>query len=288
MFSFEFFPPKTEKGWNALTSRLCKFEALEPSFVSVTYGAGGSTRTRTRDLVCYLAKETSLDPIPHLTCVGHTQDEIHAILQEYADVGIDNILALRGDIPDEVTTKGDYSYAADLIDAIHSFDGASFGIGVAGFPEGHPETPNRLVQLEHLKQKIDRGVDWMCTQLFFDNNAFFDWVERCELIGIETPIIAGIMPITTIAGMKRMAELAGGANFPAPLQRRLYRFQDDPESVYKVGVNWAAQQCAELLDSGVRGIHFFTMNQSSATEEIYQSLGAPSGSKLRGTHKSIE
>jgi methylenetetrahydrofolate reductase (NADPH) len=124
----------------------------------------------------------------------------------------------------------------------------------------------------------------MCTQLFFDNNAFFDWTQQCELVGIDTPIIAGIMPITTISGMKRMAELAGGANFPAALQRRLYRFQDDPESVRKVGVSWAAQQCAELLDGGVRGIHFFTMNQSSATEEIYQTLGAPSGSKLRDSH----
>lgn len=284
IFSFEFFPPKTEKGWDTLTNRLDTFEALEPSFVSVTYGAGGSTRTRTRDLVCHLASETKLDPIPHLTCVGHTKDEINSILQEYATVGIDNILALRGDMPTEGSSDGDYAHAADLIDAIHQFDGASFGVGVAGFPEGHPETPNRLVQLDHLKEKIDCGVDWICTQLFFDNNAFFDWCEQCELVGIETPTIAGIMPITSLAGMRRMAELAGGANFPAALQRRLYRFQDDPESVKKVGISWAAQQCAELLDRGVRGIHFYTMNQSSATEEIYQSLGAPSGSKLRDSH----
>ncbi len=286
IFSFEFFPPKTEKGWNALTGRLCEFEALEPSFVSVTYGAGGSTRDRTKELVCYLAKETTLDPIPHLTCVGHTHAEVDSLLQDYAEVGIDNILAIRGDVLEEGCANGDLSHAADLVDAIHSFDHKSFGVGVAGFPEGHPETPNRLVQLEHLKQKVDRGVDWICTQLFFDNNAFFDWVEQCEIANITTPIIAGIMPITSITGMKRMAELAGGANFPASLQRRLYRFQDDPASVYQAGVQWAAQQCAELLDSGTRGIHFFTMNQSSATEEIYRSLGAPSGSSLRGTHDS--
>ena len=284
IFSFEFFPPKTEKGWDSLTNRLGTFEALEPSFVSVTYGAGGSTRSRTRDLVCHLASETKLDPIPHLTCVGHTKDEINSILQEYATVGIANILALRGDMPTEGSSDGDYAHAADLIKAIHQFDGVSFGIGVAGFPEGHPETPNRIVQLDHLKAKIDCGVDWICTQLFFDNNAFFDWCEQCELVGIDSPIIAGIMPITSLTGMRRMAELAGGANFPAALQRRLYRFQDDPESVKKVGINWAAQQCAELLDRGVRGVHFYTMNQSSATEEIYQSLGAPSGSKLRGSH----
>ena len=284
IFSFEFFPPKTDDGWSRLTNRLGDFEALEPSFVSVTYGAGGSTRTKTRDLVCHIASETSLDPIPHLTCVGHTKEEIQRILQEYADAGIDNILALRGDAPIEGSEDGDYKYAAELIDAIHNFEGASFGVGVAGFPEGHPETPNRLEHLDHLKAKVDKGVDWMCTQLFFDNNAFFDWSEQCELVGIDAPIIAGIMPITTISGMRRMAELAGGANFPATLQRRLYRFQDDPESVRKVGVSWAAQQCAELLDRGVRGIHFYTMNQSSATEEIYHSLGAPSGSKLRDSH----
>jgi methylenetetrahydrofolate reductase (NADPH) len=284
LFSFEFFPPKTEKGWNALTSRLSTFEALEPSFVSVTYGAGGSTRSRTRDLVCYLASETTLDPIPHLTCVGHTKDDIDAILEDYAKAGIDNILALRGDIPEDGCAESDYAYAADLVDAIHAFDGASFGVGVAGFPEGHPETPNRLLQLEHLKSKVDRGVDWICTQLFFDNNAFYDWCEQCEIAGIDTPIIAGIMPITSLNGMRRMAELASGANFPATLQRRLYRFQDDPESVHKAGVSWAAEQCADLLDHGVRGIHFYTMNQSTATEEIYQSLGAPSGSKLRDSH----
>tara|TARA_B100000959_G_scaffold161929_1_gene169544 strand:+ start:4086 stop:4985 length:900 start_codon:yes stop_codon:yes gene_type:complete len=285
IFSFEFFPPNTEKGWGALTNRLSKFEELEPSFVSVTYGAGGTTRTRTHDLVCQLSSNTALDPIPHLTCVGHTKEEIRLILQEYADVGIDNILALRGDHPAKGCCNGDYAHAADLIDAIHEFEGASFGVGIAGFPEGHPETPNRLVQLDHLKAKVDRGVDWMCTQLFFDNNAFFDWCHQCELVGINTPTIAGIMPITTISGMRRMAELAGGANFPATLQKRLYRFQDDPESVRRVGVNWAAQQCAQLLDGGVRGIHFFTMNQSSATEEIYKALGAPSGSKLRGLHE---
>jgi methylenetetrahydrofolate reductase (NADPH) len=284
IFSFEFFPPKSDTGWGALTDRLGEFEALEPSFVSVTYGAGGSSKTKTRDLVCHLAEKTKLDPIPHLTCVGHSQKEITSILDAYASAGIHNILALRGDAPEGGIADGDYKFAANLIDAIHEHSGSDFGVGVAGFPEGHSETPNRLLQLDHLKEKVDRGVDWICTQLFFDNNAFFDWSEQCELVGIDTPIIAGIMPITTIAGMRRMADLAGGANFPATLQKRLYRFQDDPESVKKVGISWAGQQCAELLDRGVRGIHFFTLNQSSATQEIYQSLGAPSGAKLRNSH----
>ena len=281
VFSFEFFPPKTEAGWVGLTDRLHKFEALEPSFVSVTYGAGGSTRFKTHELVCHIASKTSLDPIPHLTCVGHSKQEVSTILQSYIDAGIDNILALRGDRLLDGDSTSDFKQASDLITCIHECTGDSFGVGVAGFPEGHPETPNRLVQMDHLKIKVDRGIDWICSQLFFENAAFFDWVERCELAGITSPIFAGIMPIQSIAGMRRMAELAGGANFPAKLQKRLYKFQDDDDAVRKIGTSWAAEQCAELLDHNVRGIHFFTMNQSSATEEIYRSLGATSGVQLR-------
>ena len=284
IFGFEFFPPSTDGGWDALTARMKTFEALEPSIVSVTYGAGGSTRTRTHDLVCHIAENTSLDPIPHLTCVGHSKKEITTILQSYADAGIDNILSLRGDAPKNGIDNSDFEYAADLVSFIREFPGASFGIGVAGFPEGHPETPNRLLQMEHLKAKVDRGVDWICSQLFFDNASFYDWIERCELAGITTPTFAGIMPITSIAGMRRMADLAAGSNFPAKLQRRLYRFQDDADAVAKIGTSWAAEQCADLLDNQVRGIHFFTMNKSTATEDIYSSLGVSSGSKLRNSH----
>jgi len=284
IFGFEFFPPSTDRGWDALTDRMKTFEALGPSIVSVTYGAGGSTRIRTHDLVCHIAENTSLDPIPHLTCVGHSKKEITTSLQSYADAGIDNILSLRGDAPKNGIENSDFEYAADLVSFIREFPGASFGIGVAGFPEGHPETPNRLLQMEHLKAKVDRGVDWICSQLFFNNASFYDWIERCELAGITTPTFAGIMPITSIAGMRRMADLAGGANFPAKLQRRLYRFQDDADAVAKIGTSWAAEQCADLLDNQVRGIHFFTMNKSTATEDIYSSLGVSSGSKLRNSH----
>ena len=193
-------------------------------------------------------------------------------------------MSLRGDAPKNGIENSDFEYAADLVSFIREFSGASFGIGVAGFPEGHPESPNRLLQMEHLKAKVDRGVDWICSQLFFDNASFYDWIERCELAGITTPTFAGIMPITSIAGMRRMADLAGGANFPAKLQRRLYRFQDDADAVAKIGTSWAAEQCADLLDNQVRGIHFFTMNKSTATEDIYSSLGVSSGSKLRNSH----
>ena len=281
LFSFEFFPPKTDKGWDALVERLHSFEALEPSFVSVTYGASGSTREKTHALVTHIAKETQLDPIPHLTCVGHNRDEIEQILEKYAVAGVDNILALRGDKPVDGVEESEFAYAADLVASIRKFKGKNFGICVAGFPEGHPETPNRLVQLDHLKTKVDAGADWICSQLFFDNAAFLDWCQRCELQEINIPKVAGIMPITSISSMRRMAELAGGTNFPAKLLKRLYKFQDDPESVKQIGVQWAVEQCSDLLDHNVRGIHFYTMNQSAATEEIFRSLGASSGGRLR-------
>ncbi|MCL4211462.1 MAG: methylenetetrahydrofolate reductase [NAD(P)H] [Phycisphaeraceae bacterium] len=289
--SFEFFPPATEDGWEALFGRIADFEALAPSFVSVTYGAGGSTRQRTHDLVVRLRRETTLDPIPHLTCVCHAPADVDAILARHAEAGISNILALRGDPPrdrpDYRHDTADFRHAADLVRHIRLFnesgrhpDRRGFGIGVAGFPEGHPDTPNRLREMDFLKAKVDAGADYIVTQLFFDNRAFFDWRERCELAGITAPLIAGIMPITSIAGMKRMADLAGGANFPARLQKMLLRAQDDPDAVERVGVHWATEQCRDLLDEGVRGIHFYTLNRSSATKRIYETLGVKDSSAL--------
>jgi methylenetetrahydrofolate reductase (NADPH) len=283
-YSFEFFPPKTDAGWESLFSTISDFERLGPSFVSVTYGAGGSTRTHTHDLVERLKRNTHLDPIPHLTCVGHVAADVHEILSRYAAVGVSNILALRGDPPRQGVPDGDFRFAGELVRAIRRFnesarlsrshpDQRGFGIGVAGFPEGHPQTPNRLVQIDHLKAKVDEGADYIVTQLFFDNRAFFDFQERCVLNGIKVPIIAGIMPITTLEGLKRMAELAGGTNFPAPLLRSIQRCQSDPASVARVGVHWATEQCRDLIDRGVRGIHFYTLNKSDATRQIYETLG---------------
>lgn len=281
IFSFEFFPPKSDDGWDTLVERMHSFEALEPSFVSVTYGASGSARDKTHALVSHLAKETSLDPIPHLTCVGHNKKEIDDILHLYAKSGVDNILALRGDTPRDGNFTSEFAYAADLVTHIRTFEKKKFGVCVAGFPEGHPETPNRLVQLDHLKMKVDAGADWICSQLFFDNYSFLDWCERCELNGITIPKIAGIMPITSLASMKRMAQLAGGTNFPAKLLKRMYKYQDDNQAVKQIGIQWATEQCSDLLDHSVRGIHFYTMNQSAATEEIFRSLGASTGARLR-------
>ena len=283
-FSFEFFPPRNDAAWEELYETIRDLQPLGPSFVSVTYGAGGGTRELTHDLVVRIKDTTSVPPIPHLTCVGHTRDEVGAILARYADAGVMNILALRGDPPRGVVdydwSAGSFRHAADLVAFIREFNGSGrhrdprgFGIGVAGFPEGHPATPNRMEELDHLKAKVDAGADYICTQLFFDNHDFFDFRDRCRLAGIDVPIIAGIMPVTSLKSMQRMAELAAGARYPAKLLRALTRAGDDPERVERAGIHYAAQQCAELLDGGVDGIHFYTLNKSHATREIYRSLG---------------
>ncbi|HEY4381602.1 MAG TPA: methylenetetrahydrofolate reductase [NAD(P)H] [Acidobacteriaceae bacterium] len=289
--SFEFFPPKTETDSQALYENIARLEALHPSFVSVTYGAGGSTRQLTHDLVVRLKQTTTLDPIPHLTCVCHDERDLEEILTKYAEAGVSNMLALGGDPPRDIKNydrNGDaFQHAAGLVSFIRRFnerglhpDPRGFGIGVAGFPEGHPDTPNRLDEIDHLKAKVDAGADYICTQLFFNNHDFYDFRERCELAGIHVPIIAGIMPITTLPGMKRMAQLALGARIPAKLLRALGR-ASDPESVRNVGVHWATEQCRDLLDNQVRGIHLYTLNRSDATRQIYQNLGLRDSLLLR-------
>jgi methylenetetrahydrofolate reductase (NADPH) len=256
--------------------------------VSVTYGAGGSTRERTHDLVVRIHRETNLTAVSHLTCVCHTHDELAAILDRYAKSGIENILALGGDPPRTLAnydrSKDAFAYAEGLVRFIKSRtltpDPRGFGIGVAGFPEGHPVTPNRLKELDYLKQKVDAGADYICTQLFFDNRDFYDFRERCELAGISVPIVAGIMPITSKSGMVRMAELALGARFPAALLRAVGRCADD-HALAKVGVHWATEQCRDLLHNNVRGIHFYTLNRSDATRQIYENLGVKDSAALR-------
>jgi len=289
--SFEFFPPRGDAGWETLFGTLRELEPLAPSFVSVTYGAGGTTRDRTHDLVVRLRNETSLDPVPHLTCVAQDRAQVDAILRRYANAGVSNILALRGDLPPNMTlgdqSQADLRYATDLVKHIRAFNGGGhpdprgFGIGVAGFPEGHPETPNQLVQMDHLKAKVDAGADWVCTQMFFDNAMFYDWRERCRLAGITVPLVAGIMPITSLAGLRRMADLAGGTRFPAPLLKAIARCGDDEEAVSRVGIHWATEQCRDLLDHGVDGVHFYTLNRSDATMRIYRTLGARDSVALR-------
>ena len=285
-FSFEFFPPKSAAGAEKLFHAIRELEELKPTFVSVTYGAGGSTRELTNELVVRIKNETSITTVPHLTCVCHSEAEIAEILERYAGEGICNILALGGDPPADRAgwdrSQDAFTHAADLVRFIkqfstsgkHPIGEAGFGIGVAGFPEGHPTTPNRLLEMDYLKAKVDAGADYICTQLFFDNRDFYDFRERCELAGISVPIVAGIMPISSLKGMKRMAELAAGARFPARMLKALARADGDEDAVKRVGVHWATEQCRDLLDNDVRGIHFYTLNQSGATREIYKSLGA--------------
>jgi methylenetetrahydrofolate reductase (NADPH) len=290
--SFEFFPPKTEADSQALFENIASLETLQPSFVSVTYGAGGSTRQLTHDLVVRIKQTTSLDPVPHLTCVCHQESDVAEILEKYAAAGVSNILALGGDPPRNavgyIKANDAFQHAADLVRFIRKFndsgahpDSRGFGIGVAGFPEGHPATPNRLLEMDHLKAKVDEGADYICTQLFFDNRDFYDFRERCELAGIRIPLIAGIMPVTSLGGMKRMAELALGARYPARLTKALLRAQDDPTAVRNVGIHWATEQCRDLLDNGVKGIHLYTLNRSDATRQIYSQLGLRDSTVVR-------
>lgn len=281
--SFEFFPPKSEAGASALYETLTSLEELSPSFVSVTYGAGGTSRELTHDLVVKIQTSTKLTAIPHLTCVAHSAREVEAILTRYAEAGVGNILALGGDPPkdrpDHDRSGDAFQHASDLVAFIQRFNRAGrhphprgFGVGVAGYPEGHPATPNRLSELDHLKAKVDAGADYICTQLFFDNRDFFDFRERCELLGIRVPIIAGIMPVTTEKGLRRMAELAAGARFPAPLLRQVAEHAHDASAVERIGVEWATKQCLELIEQGVRGIHFYTLNRSRATRAVHDRL----------------
>ncbi len=287
-FSFEFFPPKTDVASDELFANIAQLQELKPSFVSVTYGAGGGTRERTHDLIIRIQKETDLTAVSHLTCVCHCLDEMTAILDRYAESGIENVLALGGDPPKNLAnfdrSKDAFRYADELVRFVRSRtntkDRRGFGVGVAGFPEGHPGCPNRVKEMDYLKRKVDAGADYICTQLFFDNRDFYDFRERCELDGIKVPIVAGIMPIATKAGMVTMAEMAAGARYPAKLLRAVSRCADD-DAVARVGISWATEQCADLLHNNVRGIHFYTLNKSDATRQIYQNLGVADSAALR-------
>lgn len=274
-FSFEFFPPRTREGAEQLYKTMVDLVLLRPSYVSVTYGAGGSTRELTHGLIIRIHEHTGLTVVSHMTCVGSTKADIGEILREYQEHGIDNIMALRGDPPKGETSfrqpEGGFAHAGDLVAFVRgSFP--TMGIGVAGFPEGHAETPNRLIEMDYLKAKVDAGADYICTQLFFDNRDFYDFCERCEIAGITVPIIAGIMPVASLKGMQRMAELALGARFPARLIKSLVRAKDD-EYVERVGIHWATEQVRDLIDHGVKGVHFYTLNRSKATLTIYETLG---------------
>lgn len=281
-FSFEFFPPKTKEGMDKLFSSISDLMPLKPSYVSATYGAGGSAHDYTYNLVVRIQKEMGLTVVSHLTCIGSSRDEIKLFLEKNIESGVENILALRGDNPkgqsEWVHTENGFAYASDLVAFTKKYF-PGICIGVAGFPEGHPMTPNRLKEIEYLKAKVDAGADYIVTQLFFDNRDFYDFCERCELSGIHVPIIAGILPITTRKGIIRMAELAGGARFPAGLLKSVTLAQNS-EYVENVGIQWATGQVRDLIDNNVRGIHFYTLNSSKAILRIFESLGIGDAGQL--------
>jgi methylenetetrahydrofolate reductase (NADPH) len=271
-FSFEFSPPKSATGSLSLGRTIAELEPLAPSFVSVTYGAGGSTREHTRDTVLWVRKETNIPPMAHLTCVGHTRAEIADIISTYTDAGIVNVLALAGDPPKDPADArpSDYVYATDLIE--HLKEIGNLCIGVAAHPEGHPRSPDLATDRRHLADKL-RAADFATTQFFFDLDHYLSLVNDLADLGITKPVVPGIMPVTNIAQVERMAELSGAA-FPAWLRERL-ESGTSPEDVRRIGVEAATELSAQLLEAGAPGLHFYTMNKSTATLEIYAQLGLP-------------
>ncbi len=268
-FSFEFFPPKTDGAQLSLGRAIGELEPLAPSFVSVTYGAGGSTRQRTHAVVSWMRKETTLTPMAHLTCQGHVRAEIRDILNDYAADGVENILALGGDVPtDGEPAPSDYTFASELLEDVVA-DGR-FSIGVAAHPELHPRSPDRATDRKFLAAKLSRA-DFAITQFFFDLDVYVQMVNELADLGVTKPILPGIMPVTNKNQIRRMAELSGAA-FPAWLAERLDR-TDDAEEIRRIGVDAATELCQGLLDAGAPGLHFYTMNRSTATSEIYANLG---------------
>ena len=271
-FSFEFSPPKSAAGSMSLGRTIAELEPLRPSFVSVTYGAGGSTREHTRDTVLWAQKETSIPSMAHLTCVGHTRADIEAIIATYVGAGIENVLALAGDPPKDPADvrPSDYTYATDLI--VHLKEIADLSIAVAAHPEGHPRSPDLKTDRHFLANKLSMA-DYAVTQFFFDIDHYLSLVNDLADLGITKPVIPGIMPVTNIAQVERMAELSGAA-FPGWLRERLEKGVD-AEDVRRIGVESATELCAKLLDAGAPGLHFYTLNKSTATREIYAQLGLP-------------
>jgi methylenetetrahydrofolate reductase (NADPH) len=270
--SFEFFPPKTEEGERELFETIRNLEHISPTFVSVTYGAGGSTRDRTKRIVEKIHKETHLTVMAHLTCTAHSKQEILSILEEYRKMGIENILALRGDIPKNFEPPADAcKYAYELVMLIRENFKEAFSIGVASYPEGHPESPNMEWEIRYFKEKVFAGADFSITQMFFVNDYYYRFVELCQKEGVHIPIIPGIMPITNFKQVSKFASMCG-ATIPDKLVKRLEPYADNQEETTKIGVEFAIKQCEDLLDNGIPGLHFYTLNKSKATMQIYHAV----------------
>ena len=275
LFSFEFFPPKTEEGEEALFRTMAELKAFRPAFVSITYGAMGSTRERS---VAWAAriKELGLTPLAHLTVAGQSREEVASVLERLLAVGVENVLALRGDPPPgerifRPHPEG-FRYASELVAFIRERYGEALSVGGAAYPEGHPESESLEADLRHFKAKVEAGLDFAITQLFFNNAHYFGFLERARRMGVEIPILPGIMPITNYQQLRRFTEVCG-ASIPGPLLSRLERHQDDPGAILEIGVEHATRQVAELLEAGVEGVHFYTLNKSPATRMVLERLG---------------
>jgi methylenetetrahydrofolate reductase (NADPH) len=273
VFSFEFFPPKTAEGETSLYEAIEKLRPLDPAFVSVTYGAGGSRASKTLEIAARVREHYGIEAMAHFTCVGATSEQLRSTLDDMQALGLENVLALRGDPPagqeDWTKTEGGLSYASELVALIRS--SYDLCIAAACFPEIHPQASSAEDDLRHLKDKVSEGVGFLVTQLLFDNSAYFNFVKRARDIGITVPIIPGIMPITSFAGIKRMTSLTG-ASLPEALRRELELRRDDPDAISELGVSFATLQCAELLAGGAPGIHFYTLNRSPSTRAILSAL----------------
>jgi methylenetetrahydrofolate reductase (NADH) len=273
--SFEFFPPRSDEAVAQLERTIVELSALNPTFVSVTYGAGGSTREKTIEVVSRIKRGAGIEAMAHLTCVGSTREEIAAVLQRLAGAGVENVLALRGDPPKGqasfTATDGGFSFASELITFIREAHGNGLCVGGAAYPEKHVECGNPAVDLNNLKRKVDAGLDFLITQLFFDNRQYWEFVERARACGIKVPIIPGIMPITNAASIERLT-ISCGTTLPFKLAAELDRRRSDPRAVNQLGVAHATSQCIDLLTGGAPGIHFYTLNRSSATKDIFTAL----------------
>jgi len=272
--SFEFFPPKTPEGECELFSNIKRLEELNPSFISVTYGAGGSTRDSTRRVVTRIAREEKLNVMAHLTSISHTKNEVLDILGDYKNVGIDNIMALRGDRPSGTIIEplmGEIPHASDLMVIIKENFGSHFSLGGAVYTGRHPESKSWDDELLHLEKKVYSGMEFGITQLFFNNRDYYDFTERCLKRGLNIPIIPGIMPVTNFSQIERFSVMCN-ANLPVNTVSKMEKYKDNPSEVEKIGVEFAVEQCLDLIENNVRGIHFYTLNKSKATIKIYNAL----------------
>jgi len=272
VYSFEFFPPKTEKGIANLRKTRDELAGLDPRFFSVTFGAGGSTRERTFDTVCEIQRESGIEASPHLSCIGSTKDNIRDILNLYRKQKINHIVALRGDLPSGMGLPGEFRHANELVEFIRAETGDHFHIEVAAYPEFHPQARNADTDLANFKRKVDAGADSVITQYFFNPYAYIHFIERCEKLGIDLPIVPGIMPITNYTQLARFSDMCG-AEIPRWIRKRLEAYGDDRDSIRAFGEEVVTEMCQALLDAGAPGLHFYTMNQAGPSKAIWTNLG---------------